>query len=145
MTGWCEMNNLQLNVKKTKEMVIDFKVNKSPIDPLFINGTEVEHIDIFKFLGVTISSNLKWEDHILQNLKRSQQKMYFLRLLKSFNVKGDILVNFYRASIESLLCNAILVWYNAATKKDLAKLNRVLKKRILHYWSADATSGGYLC
>ena len=29
---WCD-NNLLLNVTKTKEMVIDFKTNKSPIEP----------------------------------------------------------------------------------------------------------------
>ena len=127
VTEWCHRNNLHLNVNKTKEIVIDFKTHKSPIDPLIINGSEVERVDTFKFLGVNISNNLKWENHIVNNLKGAQQKMYFLRLLKSFNVSSYILVNFYRSSIESILSNAILVWYKSATKKDIDKLNRVVK------------------
>ena len=45
---WCNTNNLFLNVNKTKEMVIDFRRNKSQITPLYINNTEVEQISTGK-------------------------------------------------------------------------------------------------
>ena len=127
LVRWCDQNNLLLNVKKTKEMIIDFKVNPSVIQPLIINDEVVERVNIFKFLGVYISSDLKWDKHIEMNLKKAQQKMYFLRLLKSFGVRSEILINFYRSCIESFLSNAILVWFNSATQKDRNKLNRVIK------------------
>ncbi|KAI3354401.1 hypothetical protein L3Q82_018920, partial [Scortum barcoo] len=39
---WCEENHLQLNVEKTKEMVVGFRRTKSPSSPVYINGTDVE-------------------------------------------------------------------------------------------------------
>ena len=57
---WCDDNNLILNVSKTKELIIDFKRNKSPIEPLFINDKEVEIIDVFKFLGTFVTNDISW-------------------------------------------------------------------------------------
>ena len=37
------------------------------------------------------------------------------------------MVNFYRSVIESQLTSFILIWFNVATKKDLKKLNSVIK------------------
>ena len=58
LISWCNDNNLELNVNKTKEIIGDFRRKKSsPPLPLVIDGRTVE----IKFLGSTISSNLKWE------------------------------------------------------------------------------------
>ena len=45
-------------VKQTKELIIDFKRNKSPIEPLVINDKEVEIIDASKFLGAYVTNDL---------------------------------------------------------------------------------------
>ena len=43
LESWCSENNLLLNVSKTKEMIVDFRTrNKSHIEPLLIDGAEVE-------------------------------------------------------------------------------------------------------
>ena len=34
LEGWCRENNLELNVDKTKEVIVDFRKNKSDIPPL---------------------------------------------------------------------------------------------------------------
>ena len=31
LINWCSENNLELNVNKTKEMIVDFRRNKSPL------------------------------------------------------------------------------------------------------------------
>ena len=51
LVGWCKNNNLVLNISKTKEMIIDFRKKKTPIHPLFIDGTEVLQADSVKFVG----------------------------------------------------------------------------------------------
>ena len=127
LAEWCDNNNLLLNVTKTKEMVIDFKTNKSPIEPLTINGKEVEQVEVFKFLGCNISNKLQWSEQISENFKKWQQRMFFLRRLKSFNVSIAVLISFYRASIESISTTSILVWFSSATSSDIKKLNRVVR------------------
>lgn len=53
LTAWCRENNLTLNIKKTKELIIDFRKNKEVHTPLHINGEEVERVASFKFLGIS--------------------------------------------------------------------------------------------
>ena len=60
IVSWCDNNNLFLNVSKTKELVIDFRRNKSNIEPVFINSSEVEQISVFKFLGCYLTNDLSW-------------------------------------------------------------------------------------
>ncbi|KAI3371986.1 hypothetical protein L3Q82_006856 [Scortum barcoo] len=53
LTSWCQDNNLQLNVSKTKELIVDFRRRqREEHAPLSINGTTVERVNSFRFLGV---------------------------------------------------------------------------------------------
>ena len=58
LVEWCHVNNLELNVKKTKEIIVDFRRNPDKVEPLNINGFKVEIVDSFKFLGGHISNDL---------------------------------------------------------------------------------------
>ena len=113
-------------MKKTKEIIVDFRRNPTEISPLFINGSEVEIVDNFKFLGVQISNDLKWQINIDQIVCKTQQRLYFLRRLRSFRVSQELLVKFYRAVIESVLTFSFTVWYASATAEDRNRLNRIV-------------------
>ena len=128
IVDWCSKNNLLLNVKKTKEMIVDFRRNKNPIHPIFINNEPVEQISNFKFLGTTVTCDLSWTVNCSQILKKAKQRMYFLRQLRSYNVNSTILLNFYRSIIESILSSSITVWFDKATQHDLLKLVNVTKQ-----------------
>ena len=39
LINWCNENNLELNVSKTKDIIIDFRKNRRGIQTLLINGT----------------------------------------------------------------------------------------------------------
>ena len=56
LVSWCRNNHLELNTSKTKEMIIDFRKEKSPVVPLLIDRSPIEIVDSFKFLGTIISS-----------------------------------------------------------------------------------------
>ena len=45
-------------MKKTKEMIIDFKRNKNSLTPVLINNEEVERVESYKYLGVTLDNAL---------------------------------------------------------------------------------------
>ena len=59
----CQENNLSLNVNKTKKMIVDFRKQQREHPPIHIDGTAVEKVESFKFLGVHISDKLKWSTH----------------------------------------------------------------------------------
>ena len=52
---WCQENNPTLNVNKTKEMIVDFRKQQREHPPIHIDGTVVERVVSFKFLGVHIT------------------------------------------------------------------------------------------
>ena len=100
LAGWCSENDLKLNVSKTKEMVLDFRKKNTPLFPLTIAGEVVEEVKSLKFLGTTISSDLKWDENFSSAIKKAHQRLFFLRQLKKFKVSHSILTQFYRAAIE---------------------------------------------
>ncbi len=58
LVKWSEVNDLILNFSKTKEPIFDSRHEKTPHLLITINGTEVEMVSSFKFLGVTVSNDL---------------------------------------------------------------------------------------
>ena len=62
---WSRSQRMQLNVDKCKEMVIDFKNISQNFSPLEVDGNELPVTDCAKIRGVTISSDLKWNNHIV--------------------------------------------------------------------------------
>ena len=124
---WCNDNNLILNVNKTKELIVDFRRNKNVKTPLIINGSVVEQVNTFKLLGTFVMDTLSWKANSDEIIKKGRQRMFFLRKLKSFGVKKDILINFYRAIIESILTTHILVWFGRINQNDLRKLESVIR------------------
>ena len=79
---WCRANNLCINVKKTKEMVVDFRKSAPTYSPLYIGGDAVEVVTSFKYLGVHIANNLTWKHNSASLIKKAHQRVYFLRRLK---------------------------------------------------------------
>ncbi len=53
LAEWCGVNNLSLNVEKTKEVVMDFRRNSVDHPPLTIDSSTVERVSSTKFLGCT--------------------------------------------------------------------------------------------
>ncbi|KAI4900490.1 hypothetical protein NFI96_007511, partial [Prochilodus magdalenae] len=55
--------------------------------------------------------------------KMAQQRRHFLRLLR----KLELLIQFYSAVIESVLCTSITGWFGMATVQDRNRLRRTMK------------------
>ena len=62
--------------------------------PIHINGTAVEKVESFKFLGVHITDNLKRSTHTDSVVKKAQQRLSNLRRLKKFGLAPKIFTNF---------------------------------------------------
>ncbi len=109
---WCSLINLELNTLKTVEMIVDFRRNPPALPPLTIMNSTVTAVESFRFLGTTISQDLKWDNQIESIVKKVQQRLYFLRQLRKFNLPQELLKQFYSAIIELVLCTSITVWFS---------------------------------
>ncbi|TWW75992.1 hypothetical protein D4764_13G0006540 [Takifugu flavidus] len=127
LVSWCGHNNLQLNAQKTVEMIVDFRKVTAPLPPLALMDSPITIADSFRFLGTTITRDLKWEPTISSLIKKAQQRMFFLRKLRKLKLPPRMLAQFYTAIIESILTSSITVCYAGATVRDRLRLQRVVR------------------
>ena len=60
-------------------------------------------------------------------VKKAQQRLHFLRVLRRENLNTQLLVSFYHSTIESLLTYSITVWFSSCTEADRKRLQRVVR------------------
>lgn len=116
-----------MNTAKTKEIILDFRKNKADHAPLYINGVCVERVQNFRFLGTIISADLSWTANTTATVKKAQQRLHFLRILRKNNLDMKLLMSFYRSTIESLLTYCITVWHSSCTEADRKWCQSVVK------------------
>ena len=128
LTHWCQENSLLLNTSKTKEMIVDFRLKGDKnYAPLNISGTTVERVTGFKYLGVHLTEDLSWSEHTDALVKKSRQRLYHLRRLRTFGVSPLALRNFYSCTIESILTGSMTAWYGNCTVQDQKALQSVVR------------------
>ena len=127
-TTWCEDHCLSLNVKKTKELVIDFRIKKNSLSPLVIKDQEIEQVQNYKYPGIIIDDKLNWQMHSSAVCKKLNRRMFFLRKLRSLKIDAIILSLFYRSIIQSILSFCIAAWGGNIRHKDKCTMNRIIKK-----------------
>ncbi len=94
LSEWCTKNNLKLNTTKTKEMILDFRRKRGDHAPLTIYGECVERVASFKFLGSHISEDVSWTTNTSALIKKAQQRLHFLWVLRRHHLEEKLLVSF---------------------------------------------------
>ena len=93
----------------------------------------VDRVVNFKLLGVILSDNLKWDDHVLMICAKCSSRLYFLKHLKRACVDTKDLIFFYITMIRPVLEYASPVWHSSLTKKlrDKIESQQVRALRII--------------
>lgn len=123
---WCNTNYLNLNVKKTKEMIIDFRKNRLDPDHLIINGEVVDRVEEYKYLGIVINDELKWNANTHVTYKKCLGRVQHLRILKNIGVDATIISLFYKSIIESVLNFSLIMVFGSLSGKDKRKLKKIV-------------------
>ena len=124
---WGDYNFLNLNVKKTKEMIIDYSRSPKENTPVNIKGANVEKVEEYKYLGNIIDHKLKGNLNVSQIHKKCNQRLYFLRKLRNVKVDSTILTLFYTSIIQSVLSFCISSWFGSCLEGDKGKLSKIIK------------------
>ena len=94
--------------------------------PSKLTEPDVDIVDAFTFLGLEITDSLDWHQNTNSIITKAQQRLFFLRRVRSFKVNKSVMLNFYRGIIESILTKGIIVWYGNITAEDKARLQRIV-------------------
>lgn len=128
MTVWYLNNNLLLDTRKTKDVIVDYRMSrKTEHAPRLIQGEAVEHVQNIKFLGIHITSELTWSVNTAHWETKAQQGLFFPGKLKRAGPSCRLLTNFYRTTKDPILCLGMTVWYGGSTAQDSKDLARVVR------------------
>ena len=109
ITNWLLANQLSLNVNKTKFIVFHSGRKHVVYQILSNNGTVIERVDTFNFLGLHISHDLKWKTHI-QNMSQKLSKITGILLMLKEEYPSSILKSMYNTLMLPHLNYCILPW-----------------------------------
>ena len=117
VTEWLKINKLSLNVKKTKAMLFHMP-QKNVIPPnLQINETNIEFVDNFIFLGLSINKHLHWKNHVIHVSNKIARTIGMINTLKKI-LPLTILRTLYNCLVLPHLNYGILAWGRHTTQLD---------------------------
>ena len=121
---WLQRNGLRLNTLKTKCMLIHSsrKLTGSTLE-LSVDGSQVEQVRSFKFLGVTINDTLTWSDHTVYakvscNLNLLHRLSWFL--------PQPLLHLLFKSYILPLFDYCLKIVWSGCTKSEASRLETLL-------------------
>ena len=123
---WTSINLMSLNTEKCKCMLLTNK-RSSDHPPLLLNNQNLEQVKQYKYLGVTISSNLRWSPHIERICKSAIKKLGIIyRNFSHTSSSPHIILQLYLSLVRPSLEYASQVW-DPHSSKDVKVLENIQK------------------
>ena len=134
---WSRSNKVKLNKSKCKVMLFSHKRHAMP--PVFIENEQIEQVYTYKYLGVTITPTLKWDEHIDQLCLRAKKLLGYLYRIFYRNVQPSSLCDLFTALIRPILEYASQVWdpYTLKNKHKIESLQKYALRICSGRWSAS--------
>ena len=109
--SFASSREMVLNGKKCKERCISF-LQYCPFSPapLMVGSSLIEKVSCYKLLGVHLSDNLTWNEHVTHIVKKGSMRLYAIRALKKCRLTDRQLILVYCIIIRSGLEYASPVW-----------------------------------
>jgi ribonuclease P/MRP protein subunit RPP40 len=98
VVAWSQSNFMNINTKKTKEMLLG-SVTYHPLT----NKGIVKQVTSFKLLGVVITNNLLWEQHVTTICAKVNKRLNLSKLLKRAGVTTADLLQYYESVIRPVV------------------------------------------
>ena len=123
LSNWVADNRLALNPLKTKFMFIS-RSRSFNFPPLLLNGSKLEKVSHFKYIGVWISDDLSWSKHIESICSKSCRTLGYIFRTFSPCCEPEAVLSLYKSQVLPVLEYACVVW-NPHLKKDQLLLQSV--------------------
>ena len=111
------------NPTKSESFLVSRKVNRPVHPPLYMQNVQIEEIECHKHLGINLSHDCSWHQHIAYIKEKAWCRINVMRKLK-FSLDRKSLETIYIAFIRPLLEYADVIWDNCTQyeKNELEKI-----------------------
>ena len=130
LSVWASENKMTFNEDKCQ--VMHFITAKRPIvfPDIIMNGKSLPVVTKTKLLGVTLSSDLSWQEHVNGIVKRASKALYMLCVMKKYQAPQEQLVKIYTTYIRPLLEYCAPVFHAGLTCLQAKQLENVQKRAL---------------
>ena len=127
---WCNKNKLTINIGKTKTMIFGSRkyVKQMHAVKLDINNIQLECVHTFKYLGVTLDMELKYNAHASTVYKLASHKVNTLRLIRPY-IDEQTALQIYKMKILPYIDYGD-IFYMSANNESLEALQKVQYRAI---------------
>ena len=124
---WSCNNYLKLNQAKCKYMIVSRKrIPSVPSSPLLLEGHPLDQVNTFKYLGVLLSHDLSWSEHVQLICSKARKLLGLFYRCFYNNMSSDSLLQLYIFLVRPHLEYASAVWF-PHLKKDKDTLEKIQK------------------
>ena len=104
LIDWCDHLKIKINPNKTQYMIFKNPSKKESELNLKIKGVPIGRTESLKFLGITLTPHLRWNDHCNSLVKKANSRLFQLRRLSNLNINEESLLLVYKTWIRQLFC-----------------------------------------
>ena len=138
LAKWSESNFMNINIKKTKEMLLG-SIGKTQPLPVLLACSPIDRIHSYKLLGLHVSDTLKWNDHVSSVCSKAASRLHFLKLLKRASMSPDDLIHYYQSVIRPVTEYGCAVFNSSLTKSQSRQLESIQRRAIKIIFGNDAS------
>ena len=141
---WGARNGLTFGAEKTEIVLFTRKRSKNVPSSLTINGTEIKFVKKVKYLGVTLDSELNFNEHIEGKIKKAKALLFMISksIGKLWGPSPKLTKWAFTGMVRPMLSYGAIVWGKTlenAPKTRLDRLNRL--NRLAALMMASCKSG----
>ena len=121
---------IKINPNRTQYMLFKNPSKKKSELNLKIKGVSVGKTQSLKFLGITLTPHLRWNDHCNSLIKRANSRLFQLWRLSNLNINEESLLLVYKSWIRPLFLYSNACWIDqsqALINKKQCVQNRALR------------------
>ncbi|MCG8113685.1 MAG: reverse transcriptase family protein [Candidatus Thiodiazotropha taylori] len=123
ISHWASTWLVTFNPSKSECLLVSRKVNKPQHPPLFMHNIQIDEVDSHKHLGLYLSQDCTWHQHIDFIKEKAWCRINIMRKLK-FKLDRKSLETIYIAFIRPLLEYADVIWDNC-TQYEKTELEKI--------------------
>lgn len=137
---WCETWKMQINKEKTVVLRVTNKVKHVQHFEYKLSSTALATVNKCKYLGVTISEDLNWTQHITNICSTAEKKLWFLRR-KLKLAPAPVKLTAYLTIVRPTLEYASIIWdpHQKGLIKKIERVQRRAARFILSKYSRNAS------
>ena len=98
-------------------MLISFSRSPLSVPRITVAGEPLERVDCVTLLGVKLSSDLTWHNHIHHIISKAQSRLFSLNILRRAKVSPKDIIQIYCSKVRPVIEYAAPVWHSGLSKE----------------------------